>query len=291
MPVTTEEITILRKQAKGNAYLLTMPLLCASYLKDDVLFSSIRNDFLVSFHLDDYQLLKEKADIDTLLSAMKKSKDGLYFNAWLWGRLLVSASTLNPESNLTKHITALMTQTLSSDVASIDKKQLPFYLWAKTYLLTSITDNTSYEKYKSNVMDSLTFHLTSNDVLENKLWSLVIAITAAGKHHDNDFYNALIKEFLSITNTKDLVSALLFVPPGSSGYRLWAFSLVQLAAAQVNDNDSVAAIEKQWHALSTDKNETEYAKTLSRLIHAERQELLDNENLPSRQSSSIKKNL
>lgn len=268
MPVGRDEIQRQHAQAKTSAYLLTMPLLSSSLLGDKGLFENIRTDFLTHFKLDPYVLMKEEANYDMIVSAIQgDNKKDTFFNAWLWGRYLLASYTLDPTSNETTHLRFILKTLLIPNSKTTDKSAIPFYVWAKAYCITSLADEKEYGAYKVSLQEDLKHQIDLNDDRENLLWSLVMAISAAGEHHDAVFYATLKQQLIDITQKENIVDALSFIPPGSSGYRVWAFSLVRQASLMISDKTTASMIESEWETLITQPEETDYGKALATLIY------------------------
>lgn len=268
MPYDSADIEKQHQTAKDSAYLLTMPLISSSLIMNEDLFSHIREDFLKHFMLDAYALMKAEVDYPAIISKiMTKSDKDTYFNTWLWGRYLVAANTVSPDSNESRHLKHILKQLLERDCRALDKSALPFYVWAKAYLLSTLHNDAEYQAYQRALQNDIAFQIENSDDIENSLWSLVMAFSAAGTRHDKDFFDSLKQQLCQLTKKDNIIDALDMIPPGSSGYRIWAFALVQQAGCQLNDELVTSEINAVWDRLIGNKDETTYGKTLASLIH------------------------
>lgn len=220
----TEMINLLYVSAdtKKDTYSLSLPLMAAAQQGDSETYKKVL------------------ASINPLLQNMKPDS----FKAWLLGRLLFAAKSINDNDTINKVQPELQAIINNFDNNNYSDIYYAFYAWACGYLAT--LNNDEYFKMKKLMLDSAN-HLSdaylgaqNHDALSNAMWAWVMDLQAAANANDKETYDFILKKIIEVSGQPTVEKALtnsLIRTATSSDYPAWAIGIVQLSAAIMHDKN------------------------------------------------------
>lgn len=224
-----DQTSKLANTPQADAYQLSMPLIIASILGEQDLFTQTRQNMLEALKNDLYPTWVND-----------DNKSGV--KAWLFGRMLQSANMLNLDQDATEAAKALQEH--------LNKDSNRFNAWALGYFAAN-----SYEDYKATQasMKEQTEKLMNHYLADNKaslsdvLWVCIMALPASAKANDRDtyeFYLDIIKKLVGGTNDNlNTFTQKLFYKFPADDYRAWGLASMRLAASMIDDEGLFSSLE------------------------------------------------
>lgn len=240
-----------------NAYTASLPLMASAALGDRVLYTTSLTTMLRSLHNLNENPLPAGSDTNHWM-------ENNAFKAWMWGRVLLSADSMNDEEHVNEAKQKL-TSYLNAPRTADDSPA--FIAWARAYLAS--LNHTTYASQKNTMLKacqslSETYVSTkTHDDLSNALWAWVMVNQAAALSHDNETYEKSLHKMTQLTNTGSVMEALnqgLQRTSASNDYPAWAMAIVYLAATRMGDHELTAAL---LAPLTTSITEAENADQLA----------------------------
>lgn len=176
------------------------------------------------------------ADLDSTPANFAEWMRGQSFKAWMWGRVLLAADSINDVEGVA------LAKTKLSALLTEETDDFAFATWAWGY--RAALDQTEYKLSKetmlqqakklSNIYKSSKKH----GDLSNALWAWVMNIQAAAKAGDKVAYGRIKAELKEVAGASTVAGALetgLLRTKESNDYPAWALGIVFYAAAMMGD--------------------------------------------------------
>ncbi len=162
------------------------------------------------------------------------------FKAWMWGRVLLAADSINDVGRVSMAQNKLSTL-LNGKIT--DKDSSAFFTWAWGYraaLNPSEYQNAGKDKMMEGARQLTTDYKNSgsHDQLSNALWAWVMNIQAAARAGDRKTYENIKNEMKRTAGTDSVSVALetgLLRTADSNDYPAWAMAIVRRSAAAMGD--------------------------------------------------------
>lgn len=212
---------VLKTTDYNSAYSISIPLLGASYLKDEESYLPLKNKMFGVLGLNPN---------DTAMAMIKKLEGADSFKIWLLGRILQATMNMG-DKGFAKRIASVMETLLEkqgNDACAV---------WAKAYL--SLYDST---KRKGLIASTQALASVPEEAgKDNVPWAIVMNLQSLSfdKKHEG-LYKQQLEELKEFTKTATVVEALRTIPSGD--FRAWAMSLVLLAAKRMGDDKTYAEV-------------------------------------------------
>lgn len=243
----TEDIESLLASAKGDdAYTISMPLLVSARLGDSALYSK---------------------SLAAMQSAMQSKKlipsDQNSFKAWMYGRILLAADSIDDSETVSKTLIDL--NVLLHDKETADDA---FDAWAVGYL--AALNDVEYNDYK-DVLKKSSEALTKTAVQANHknstmpadkkqaarsdaIWAWIMVLQAAANVSDTSMYNHALSQLKVVAQQNTVADALskgLLRSSASNDYSAWALAIARLAAITIGDTKLFADLDAPTTAAIT----------------------------------------
>jgi hypothetical protein len=255
----TQDPTAVGYEPKYHAYYLSMPLLTAAFLNNELLYKRVLTE---------------------IVPVLDNIQDPAW-KAWLEGRVLIAAKQIHDTGTYDSAL--LVTKSLLPDKGTEENE---FTAWAWGYLASASNDEFNAARNKllaegnklSDLFHAINQNPASTDVqkqaaLSNALWVWVMNIQAvanADKSKDNEaFYHQCLNSLKSLTgeNTvEDALSRGLLRTEASNDYPAWAMAIVRLSAALMKDHDLYNKLDATL-AQSIDSAVDPYEKMLGQVYN------------------------
>jgi hypothetical protein len=169
------------------------------------------------------------------------------FKAWMWGRMLLAADSVNDANTVIKSQARL--QALLKE-NSTTNDNFAFFTWAWGY--RAAYDKKEYDISKKRMLDDAlrltTIFNESNEhgALSDALWAWVMNLQAAAYAGDQSSYKWIKEQMKLITRTESVSLALekgLLRTTESNDYPAWAMAKVRCAAIIAGDKELYREIE------------------------------------------------
>ncbi|HEX4044842.1 MAG TPA: hypothetical protein VHZ76_04170 [Gammaproteobacteria bacterium] len=242
----TKNIHYLAEQAKHDEYRLSIVLLASAQQGDEKIYR---------------KALLETEDALNAVNPLEKNVKHNSYIAWLLGRMLIAADSIEDKTTITKTL-----EKLKRLLADNNTKKDAFTAWGWGYLAAlnkeeySAAKNTlfasaaalsnSYQQTKRNIpTDTINQQdkLTLQTKLSDALWAWVMAAYAAANAQDTESFYFSLQQMQALTGQTSTATALtsgLKRLSTSNDYPAWALSIIHLAAATIKHKDLYLALEK-----------------------------------------------
>ncbi len=217
-----------------DAYAASLPLIASAELGDQS-----RYIIMLAKMLEQLEVLDKSSE--------KNWMQNNSFKAWMWGRILLAADSMNDIATVNKAKDVLK-ELLKADLTPQDN--FAFYTWAWGY--RAALDQKQYANSKKRMLnDAVTltekYNLSRDDaMLSDALWAWVMNLQAAAFAEDQETYQ-WIKEQIKIVCGKETVTAALeeglLRTLESNDYPAWAMAKIRYAAIVMNDHELYQEIE------------------------------------------------
>ena len=216
-------------------------------------------------------------------SAMEKVEQGP-FKAWLYGRILFAADSIDDHqtvSNTLAYLNTLFDTLLENDTTKLDK----FNAWSLGYvtalnkeeyskrreLMKNAADYSTKKYFQINTINA------SNEKIQearsDAIWAWVMSSQAAANAGELNAYTNAIEQILAITEQTSISDALqngLLRTDISNNYPAWAIIIVRLAAQKMSDDARFKALEAPLlEAISRAKFENRTEEVLLALVNSQ----------------------
>lgn len=165
------------------------------------------------------------------------------FKAWMWGRVLLAADSVNDTTTINKALANL--RILLDDTQPTATDNPAFYTWAWAY--RAAYNQQEYAISKDKMLQGA-YKL---DNLSDALWAWVMNLQAAAYAHDLATYETCKQQIISVAHTATVSQALtkgLLRTAASNDYPAWAMAKVRYAARVVGDEALYAELESSLNA-------------------------------------------
>lgn len=171
------------------------------------------------------------------------------FKAWMWGRVLSAADSMNDVKAITQaksKLSPLLEQQMT------EEDSFAFFTWARGYR-TAVSQK-KYEIFSKKMIDD-SMHLTTkykegpgdHNALSDALWAWVMDLLAsanAGDEHNYAFITKQIKDLMGSDSVTKVLETGLLRTSQSNDYPAWALAKIRFAAAMMGDKELYQDTEK-----------------------------------------------
>lgn len=255
----TDGIRGLLERTNDSAYQLSMQLLISAQLGNEELYQRA--------------LLKiEAAMQNEIFSDISQNS----FKAWLYGRILLAAHSINDAVTITKTLREL--KAVLQDKNTLSDR---FSAWSWGYIASlNIMEYNDAKLTMKNAADKLTaayVEINKGSYSDNKkqefrsdaLWAWVMSLQAAANADDKEVYNYSLEQIQLIAEQPSVSDSLLkglLRTSTSNDYPAWAIAITRLAAVTIGDEKIFMELEAP---LIKSIEEAKYAQAKPELLLAQ----------------------
>lgn len=219
-----------------NPYVASLPLIASAEIGDKTRYTIALTN-----------MLKALENLDTISGSSAVWMQNNSFKAWIWGRILLAADSIDDFDTVIKAQKKLE-EFLEKDAT--DNDNFAFFTWAWGY--RAAINQKEYTISKKRMLDDAKIltekYKASGDhgMLSDALWAWVMNLQAAAYMGDQKSYN-WIKEQIKLTAGEGTVTLSLekglLRTAQSNDYPAWAMAKTRYAAIVINDKELYHEIE------------------------------------------------
>jgi hypothetical protein len=226
----------LIKSAK-DPYSASLPLIASAELGDEK-----------RYEIANSQMLQSLEILEKIPDKYPQWMHNNSFKAWMWGRVLSAADSMNDAKNIT-HAKSRLSILLEMNTEKDDNFAFLTWAWGYRAALNQTEYAISNKKMINDAMQlAIKYKLKpeNHEALSDTLWAWVMNLSAAANAWDQIHYDLILEQIRLITGEKSIAQALekgLLRTSDSNDYPAWALAKIRFAAAIMGDKELYNDIE------------------------------------------------